>query len=135
MLNQFAAYKDYLLNQFGKMYLYLKLYSNDVCFSVFEDFFGANIMLTHYLENEYSEKIMFDLIQTHKYELATEIATKIKYMAESELDGEKLHNSNCYKWTVILCTRQVAGTTLGQNYSDMNQLNNSESESSNDGSE
>ena len=72
--------RQLFLEDFPKMYMFLKKNSNNVCFSVFESFFSKSVMLKNYKDNDREgyKVILFDLISEKNYNIAKEMALAIK---------------------------------------------------------
>lgn len=118
-----ADHKEAFLRDFGHLFLFLKQYSNDVCFDQFEQYFGPGRMLGVYLEHEpRAERILFDFIHSRKYDLAKAVALAIKAAPRTSKEGDK--DDLLRTWAQTLCIRQISGTATGQNYQDEKEYSN-----------
>lgn len=101
--------RQLFLEDFPKMYMFLKKSSNDVCFSAFESFFSKNVMLKNYKDNDRDgyKVILFDLLSEKNYSIAKEMALAIK---ASKADP---HDLQMQSLSQVLVTRQMHATLNG----------------------
>lgn len=108
--------RQLFLEDFPKMYMFLKKNSNAVCFTIFEDFFSKNVMLKNFKDNDQEgfKVLLFDLISQKNYAIAEEIAQAIKASKHDPQDPR------IQSLREILVTRQVHATLNGVDYRNSN---------------
>ncbi len=89
--------KNFLKTNMPQIYEFLKLYSNDVCFNVFEEIFGSNMMIQSYIDYVDDEKpdhtMLFRLIETRNTSFISQTMDTLNSMSEEDIQlKERLKN-------------------------------------------
>jgi len=96
--------------RYPTLFLFLKQYSNEVCYQAFDKFFGKNEIVKQFLKCYTNpNRILFDFIQSRNFGLIKDIVEFIHETAKlSEEEKEKHH---FYEWSQILSSRQLSQFT------------------------